>query len=67
MNPLFRSAADSLESGWLMGTMTVFFLTFFLIASVRLLSRGSREEMDAAALLPFEDNELSRLPVEGER
>jgi cbb3-type cytochrome oxidase subunit 3 len=57
MNPLFRSAAESLETGWLLGTMTVLFLTFFLVVSLRLLSRGTRDEMEAAALLPFEDHD----------
>jgi len=57
MNPVLNLAAESVELGWLLGIMTVFFLVSFLGWIWWAYAPKHKAMMDEAAMLPFTDGE----------
>jgi cbb3-type cytochrome oxidase subunit 3 len=57
MNPVLNRAAESVELGWLLGIMTVFFLVSFLVWIWWAYTPKHKAMMDEAAMLPFTDGE----------
>lgn len=55
MNTLTRTAAESVQLGWMLGIMTVLFLVFFVAWTVWAYSPKRKAELEEAALLPFMD------------
>lgn len=55
MNPLIEAAKEGLTQGWLMGGMTVVFLTFFLAWTFWAWAPSNRKNMEAAARMPLDD------------
>lgn len=53
MNTLTRTAAESVQLGWMLGIMTVLFLVFFVAWTVWAYSPKRKAELEEAALLPF--------------
>ena len=56
MNPIFAEARTTVDLMWIMGLMTLVFLLFFVgwIAWAWWPSR--KEAMDAAAMMPFDED-----------
>ena len=54
MNPVYRAAGELASGGVLMGIVTVAFLTFFTIVTLRLMSPSRRAIYAEAALLPLD-------------
>lgn len=57
MNPVLNLAAESVTLGWLLGTMTVFFLVAFLGWVWWAYTPRHKSMMEEAALLPFMDGD----------
>ena len=55
MNPVFKAASEALTMGWLMGIMTLLFMTFFSLWVWWAYRPSNREAMAAAAQLPFDE------------
>lgn len=55
MNPVFKAAASTVENGWIMGGTTIFFLAVFIGWGIWAWAPWNRKNMEAAALLPFDD------------
>jgi cbb3-type cytochrome oxidase subunit 3 len=55
MNTLIREAASSVEMGWLLGVMTVFFLAFFLGWTWWAYHPKNKERLEEAGRIPFND------------
>ena len=55
MNPLLNEAARSVELGWLLGVMTIFFLVFFLAWVWYAYAPSNKELMDEMAQMPLSD------------
>lgn len=58
MNPIYRTAAESTELGWLMGLTTLFFLASFLGWIWYAYRPANRARMDAYGHLPLDDDSL---------
>ena len=56
MNPIIEAAQTSVQHGWVMGVMTIFFLFFFVAWAFWAWAPGNRSRMDAAARMPLEDD-----------
>ena len=59
MNPVFTAAAESIDNGWIMGVMTLFFLASFSGWVLWAWLPQNRSQIDAAARLPLEDGDPS--------
>jgi cbb3-type cytochrome oxidase subunit 3 len=57
VNPLIEEARNTVQMGWLLGTMTVVFLAVFVGWFIWAYDPGRKEEMDKAARMPFNDGE----------
>lgn len=55
MNALIREAVASVELGWLLAGLTVFFLAFFVALVWWTYSPGNKARMEEAARMPFTD------------
>jgi cbb3-type cytochrome oxidase subunit 3 len=55
MNPVISEGARSVQLGWIMGIMTVLFLSGFLGWAWWAYRPGNRARMEADSRLPFED------------
>lgn len=53
MNPLVREAVQSIELGWLLGALTVFFLVLFVALVWWTYSPRNRSRMEEASRIPF--------------
>ena len=60
MNPLIEAAQDGLTQGWLMGVMTIFFLSTFVGWAIWAWAPFNRKLMEAAAGMPLDDSLPSR-------
>lgn len=56
MNPLFQTAAQNTELGWLLGLTTLLFLGSFLGWIAWAWSPSNRETLDAASRQPLDDD-----------
>lgn len=59
MNPIYRSAADLLQGGQLMGAMTVVFAGFFVAWAAWAWAPRNRALMESAARIPLDDSVAS--------
>jgi cbb3-type cytochrome oxidase subunit 3 len=57
VNPVLELAAESVELGWLLGVMTVFFFVSFLAWAWWAYTPRHKAMMDEAARLPLMDGE----------
>ncbi len=57
MNPVFRAAAESIPNGWILGVMTVLFLTTFVAWTVWAWLPNNRARLEAAARLPLDEGD----------
>ena len=55
MNPLLKEAAESVQLGWLLASMTVLFLGCFLFWIWWAWSDKNKARMEADSRLPFND------------
>ncbi len=55
MNPVIREAVQSIELGWLLGALTVFFLALFVALVWWTYSPRNRSRMEEASRIPFMD------------
>ena len=55
MNPLIREAAASVDFGWVLGGMTIFFLAFFLAWAWVAYDPKNKSRWDEAAQMPLND------------
>lgn len=58
MNPIFQTAAESAELGWVMGGATIVFVLGFVAWTLWAWHPSNRAAMDAAARLPLDDGEI---------
>jgi len=57
VNQVLHSAAESTDHGWLIGVATVIFVLLFVSYTVWAFSSRSREYLEEAAQLPFDDDD----------
>ncbi len=55
MNPIYRSAAELLQGGEVMGAMTIMFVFFFIAWAAWAWAPRNRALMDSARSIPLED------------
>jgi cbb3-type cytochrome oxidase subunit 3 len=55
MNQVIQAAAESVQLGWLMGIMTVFFIVWFVGWTWWAFSPRNKEKMEEAAKMPLAD------------
>jgi len=55
MNQIIQAAAQSIQLGWLMGLMTIFFILWFLGWTWWAFSPRNKEKLEEAARMPFSD------------
>lgn len=55
MNQVIQAAAESVQLGWLMGIMTIFFIIWFLGWTWWAFSPRNKEKMEEAAKMPLSD------------
>ncbi len=55
MNPLVEAAARLISLGWLMGLMTVFFISWFAVCTWWAFSPRNKEKFEEAARMPLSD------------
>ena len=55
MNPLLKEAAASVDFGWVLGGMTVFFLAIFLMWTWIAYAPKNKSRWEEAARMPFMD------------
>jgi cbb3-type cytochrome oxidase subunit 3 len=56
MNPVFRAAAEANQLGWLTGIACIMFFVMFALLVAWWLLPGSREQAEAAARMPFNED-----------
>jgi cbb3-type cytochrome oxidase subunit 3 len=55
MNQVIQAAAESVQLGWLMGIMTIFFILWFVGWTWWAFSPRNKEKMEEAARMPLSD------------
>jgi len=55
MNHIIQAAAESVQLGWFMGIMTIFFILWFVGWTWWAFSPRNKEKMEEAARMPFSD------------